>query len=141
MITARAGRRALMLFVAAGFLLSLITLLYEARGGAVAGNIVQSVIARLLKLYVPLLALMTSFYFSERGDLQEGRKETSLDTFILATTVAATWSLLPAVLLVISQTVEGALRMLDTFEVFGNTLAVAALAFYFSRSGPKRKAG
>ena len=133
MISARAGRRALLVIVLFAFACAFATLAFVGRQGAVSGDVARTIIARLLRLYVPLLALMASFYFSDRGRSGRGRG-TSPETYWFALVILVVWTFLPVVLLAFSDTVEAAVRTLDTFEVFGNTLAVASIGFYFAKS-------
>lgn len=139
MISATVGRRVLLIIVVAGFAAALIILTVVGRGGAVTDEAAGPVIARLLRLYVPLLALMASFYFSERGQSRRGRGTTP-ETFWLATAVVFAWSFLAPILILLTEKVEGAVRTLDMFEVFGDTLAVAAIGFYFARSASESPA-
>ena len=137
MIAARTGRRTLLAVVVLGFATAFLVLVVIGRGGAVSAETFRDVSARLLKLYVPLLGLVASFYFSEHGLRSRRGKATNVETFLLATGLAGAWCLLPGVLIAATDTVENAVRLLDTFEIFGSTMAVSALGFYFSKTSPE----
>lgn len=135
MIHARTGRLTLFAIVMSGFVLALIVLAIVGRGGAVSEAISLRVVGRLMKLYSPLVGLMGAFYFSEKGHSTGGNVAlTSTDKFAIACCVVGLWAGLPVLLLTITNTVEGAMRLLDSFEAFGSALAVTALAYYFSIS-------
>ena len=91
---------------------------------------------RLAKVYLPLLGLICAFYFSETGGGKGARKRTSVEAFSLAVIVTAAWAALPPVFLLFGETIDSAIRTINAVDLFGNTLAVSALAFYFSKSTP-----
>ena len=91
-------------------------------------------IKKLLEHYVPLLGILAGFYFSERADAK-GKSQTSIEAFLFALVVIGIGVLGPPVLIALGDTIEAALRLLDTVAVIGTSLASACLAFYFSKSG------
>jgi hypothetical protein len=56
----------------------------------------------------------------------------------VAKVVWAVWGILPPLLLLTTETVEGAMRYLDSAAV-ANTLPMGALTYYFSKSGKTTK--
>ncbi len=140
MIDASFGRRVLLILIIAGAFAAFGVLYAIGYGGAVSEEVARRAIDRLLKLYVPLFGLIGGFYFSEFGQSSMGTiRKTSKETFGLAVVFVGVWVALTPLFLALSETVESALRLLDSFDVFGSTIAVAALAFYFSKSAPEKR--
>jgi hypothetical protein len=134
-IRAKTGRLVLLLLVVAGFLLAFAFEGFAGRNGAVSSEVSLNVTQRLLKLYLPLFGLVSAFYFSERAQTVERNPLTTpLEGFGFACVVVGIWAGLPALLFVTQDTFESVLRILDSFDVFGSTIAITALAYYFSVS-------
>ena len=138
MILANTGRRFLLIAVVGGFLIALGVMFYLARSGAAAEDTMSLVIKRLLKVYLPLLVLMGAFYFSEKSSSNHpASNQTSIEAFFFALAAVSLWCALPTFLLFVSDTFDAALRLLDAFEIFGETISVAAMTYYFSISAPE----
>ncbi len=134
-IRAKTGRLVLLLIVITGFMLAFAVQAFVGRDGAVSSEVGLNVIQRLLKVYLPLFGLIGAFYFSERGQSTErGSLRTPVEGFGFACAVVGIWVGLPPLLLLVAKTFESVLRILDSFEIFGSTIAVTALAYYFSVS-------
>lgn len=113
MIQSRNGRRYLLIILLAGFLLAFLTQMLLGRGGMVSEETSQKVVERILKIFVPLFALVGAFYFSEHGHREPSEQQsTSPESFFLAAILSAIWVFLPTIALLISQTFESALRLL-----------------------------
>lgn len=138
MIRAVIGRRCILLFILMGFILSFCILTWVGRGGAISYQSAAPVIKKLLAHYLPLLAILAGFYFSERATKEEGAS-TTIETFVFALTVVLLWAFGPSALIALSDTIEGAMRILDSFAVIGTSLTSASIAFYFSKSGKSRR--
>lgn len=134
MISSTYGRRVIAGLILFGFVTAFLILCFVSRGGAATFDTVSLVIDKLLQHFVPLLAILVGFYFSERAVDEEG-KATSIEALVLATFLVGCWSISPAVLLIASETLPAAMRLLDSVAVIGTSLASACLAFYFSKSG------
>jgi hypothetical protein len=134
LISSQSGRRIVLGLILAGFIASLLTLWFVSRGGAVTFETAKDVIARLLQHYVPLLSILVGFYFSERALAEDGAR-ISKDTLILAIVLIGGWTLLPPVLLVACDTVNAAMRLMETVSTIGHSLTAACLAYFFSKSG------
>jgi len=133
MIRSVVGRRCLLAVLLIGFVLSFAFLAWVGRGGAISFQAAVPAIKKLLEHYVPLLAILAGFYFSERVATDVGQ-ETSVETFVFATVVVGIWALAPPILIATSDTIEAAIRILETLGVIGTSLTSAALVFYFSKS-------
>lgn len=133
MIRSLVGRRALLAVLLIGFVLSFAFLAWVGRGGAISFQAAGPAIKKLLEHYVPLLAILAGFYFSERAVTDEGQK-TSVETFMFASVVVGIWALAAPVLIAVSDTIEAAMRILETLAVIGTSLTSASLVFYFSKS-------
>ena len=127
-----------MAFILIGFIFSFVILAWVGRGGAISYEAAEPAIKKLLAHYVPLLAILAGFYFSERA-IDARENQTSLETFVFAVIVVGLWVLIPPLLIAFSTTIEAALRFLDSVGVFGTSLGSACLAFYFSKSAKLRK--
>lgn len=134
MIHSLIGRRTILALILVGFVLSFAILWWVGRGGAISFQAASPAIKKLLEHYVPLLAILAGFYFSERAATDEGNK-TSVETFAFALVLVGIWVLGPPVLIAVSETIEASMRLLESVAVIGTSLASACLAFYFSKSG------
>jgi len=134
MISSRAGRLGLFVTILAGAVLTAAILAWQSRDGAISPEVVDREAKRLVGHYAVMLAVVAGFYFSERNAAGDGTS-TAVEAFVLAMVLVGTWSLGPPVLIALSATIESAMRHLDSMSVIGASLASAALAFYFSRSG------
>jgi hypothetical protein len=134
MIGSTYGRRIIAGLILFGFLGALLSLWFVSRGGAATFETASPIISKLLQHFVPLLAIVGGFYFSERAVEEQGRP-TTVEALILATVLIGCWAVAPSVLLLASDTLPAAMRLLDSVAVIGTSLASACLAFYFSKSG------
>jgi hypothetical protein len=134
MIRAIVGRRVLFALILCALVLSFSVLAVIGRGGAISHGTAIHVVKRLIEFYAPLVGVLAGFYFSELGSSNgKTTHATSIEAFALATCLVGAWVSLPPLLLAVVDTVEGALRFLDTVAIVG-ALAMGALAFYFSKS-------
>jgi uncharacterized integral membrane protein len=127
------GRRIILVLMLSGFILSFIVLWWIGRNGAISFEAAAPAIKVLMQHYLPLLAILGGFYFSERAFVDQGG-DTSIETVAFALVVVGIWVLGPPILIAISQTIEGAMRLLDSGAIIGTSLVSACLAFYFSKS-------
>ena len=134
MIASVVGRRSILTLILAGVLLSFGILAWQSRGGAISYDSAAPAIKKLLEHYAPLLAIVAGFYFSERATPTEG-SSTASETFILAVVFVGLWVLGPPVLITFSDSIDAAMRLLDSVGAIGTSLTSAAIAFYFSKSG------
>lgn len=135
MVSSSTGRRAILALVILGFLASLCALWYVSLGGAVSFDAAQPLLVALLNQYIPLLAILAGFYFSERATIKSS-VETSAETFLFAIFIVTIWVFGPPILLLATPTVEAAKRLLDTANVLGTSLTSGCLVYYFSKSAP-----
>ncbi len=133
MISSTYGRRIVAGLILVGFLVAFLALWFVSRGGAATFETVSPVINKLLQHFVPLLAIVGGFYFSELA-IEEQGKSTTVEALVLATALVGCWALAPSILLLASETLPSAVRLLDSVAVIGTSLASACLAFYFSKS-------
>lgn len=133
MTRSQVGRRIILVLILLGFIFSFMILWWVGRGGAISSETSSSAIKLLIGHYLPLLAILGGFYFSERAVVDQG-SDTSIETVAFALIIVGLWVLGPPILIAISQTIEGAMRLLDAGAVIGTSLVSACLAFYFSKS-------
>ena len=140
MIASQTGRRLLLALILLGAVLAFVTQFLLGRDGTVSEPVSQKVIDQFLKHFIPLFGIVGAFYFSEKGDTEAGNTSRSaVEGFIFALVCVGIWVLLPTISLLISQTFESALRLLERFEAFGTTIAVTGLTYFFSTSAPPRR--
>lgn len=128
------GRWILMLLILASALLAHALLFFVSRGGRIHTEGVQSTVRALLDVYLPLLAIMAAFYFAETATARGRDQTVDLQILVFSVVVTAVWALAPVALLVFVPTVERMQEMLRTLEPFGQTAALAAVAFFFGKS-------
>ena len=131
------SRKVLLGTLVAGGALAFVTLTIVGRGGAISGSTAEAATKGLLEHYLPLLTIAGAFLFSDHRRSNRSRYfVSSTETFAFAFIVVAIWAMLPPLLLVLSDTVEGAFRQLDSFKIFGSSLSVGAFTYYFASSTP-----
>ena len=108
MINSTSGRRLLFGLILTGFMSAFLILWLVSRGGAATFESVAPVISKLLSHYVPLLALLAGFYFSERESLDQGQA-TSVEALVLAALLTGSWAFAPPILLFASDTLQAAI--------------------------------
>jgi hypothetical protein len=87
----------------------------------------------LLDMYLPPVALMCAFYFGEKGTTDAKDRATSFESLLFSMIITGIWVVTPPFLIYFCQTVEMAMRSLDALKIYGQTTALAAVAFYFAR--------
>lgn len=131
-ISNRTGRLCLMVVVLIAFLMSMASLFWLSRGGAIHPVERQETMVKLVGVYLPLLSLIGAFYF---GGSNKSKQLSSLRTeaFVFAIAVTSIWVLTPVFFLWLENAIEDVVSDLDKVKLFGDTLALAAIGFYFSR--------
>ena len=129
-ISADKGRSILMLIIIGSAILAHLILIYESRDGRIHPEGIKSTIHCFLGLYLPLIAAMSVFYFTEKKN-NKGKRFVNLQTFIFALIVTTAWVLLPILFLISGFTVEKIQDLLQAFRPFGDTVAVVAVVFFF----------
>lgn len=137
-MSSKTGKRFILAAILSGFLLSFVILAWASSGGAISFNAAEPAIKKLLEHYIPLLAILAGFYFSDRS-LEPGDNQTSIETFIFSVAIVGIWSLIPPILIFFCDTIESGMRLLESVGVLGSSLGSACLAFYFSKSGKTDK--
>lgn len=138
------GRVALMLAVLLSFLASIGLLFFISRGGAVHVSGITFALKELLEIYLPLLAIMAAFYFAEHAAEAPTTTSSSLESFVFAFSVTAVWIFAPPCLLALTQwPIEDIFAFLndDAVGLFGQTLAVGAVTYYFSTANLTKQTG
>lgn len=95
---------------------------------------VDIVSAFILSVYLPLIAIMAGFYFSEKHTPPAGRK-TSLETFFFAALVAGVWVGAPPVFIIFASQTVRAIELLTQWRTWGESIAALAISFYFAKPG------
>ncbi|WP_414158481.1 hypothetical protein ACMGG8_22910 [Pseudomonas sp. BNK-45] len=133
MTRSHVGRRIILFLILLGFILSFVVLWWVGSGDAISPETNSSAIKLLVGHYLPLLAILGGFYFSERSVVDQGGN-TSIETVTFALIIVGLWVLGPPMLIAVNSTIEGAMRLIDSGAVIGTSLVSACLAFYFSKS-------
>lgn len=132
-ISPRTGRVWLMILVVVSFLGAMVSLFLIASGGAIHSQMFQSAAAKLLGFYLPLLSLISVFFFTKGKD-ETSAAGTPIEAFLFAIVIVTLWVSAPILLLWFGNFIEDILAMMETFKPFGDTLAFAALGYFFSKS-------
>ena len=133
MISSVVARRAILIALVAGFGLAFSALWFVSHDGAASWTTTGPAIGRLLEIYVPLLGILAGFYFAERPAVLKGR-QTPIEGFAYAMVLICVWVFVAPLALLLSSTVDAAMRLLNSISVLGTSLAASALAFFFSKS-------
>jgi hypothetical protein len=132
-ILSRAGRLWLMAVVVVFLVGAIACLFWIGRGEAIRSEMKTAALIDLLGFYMPLLSLMAAFYFGGRQPDRDD-KASPLDTFVVALVFTSLWTLVPMFLLLFGGTIEDILETLKKMKPFGDTLALAAIGYYFSNN-------
>ncbi|QQO53877.1 MAG: hypothetical protein N838_11430 [Thiohalocapsa sp. PB-PSB1] len=127
------GRLILMIIVVGSALGAFLALAYAGRDGGIIWDTVKSVMNDLLGIYLPLIAMMSAFYFGEAKPLPERASE-PVQTFLFTLITAGVWVLLPPVLILFGGAIEGVQETLTLLKPYGETIAAAGIGYYFARS-------
>jgi hypothetical protein len=130
-ISPKTGRMLLMGVVFVFFVSAIASLFWLGRGGALRYELRMDAIAKLLAFYLPLFSLMAAFYFGQR---QRTNNRIDIEPFIFAAAILSTWVLTPVFLLWLADNIKEALGYIEKTKPFGDTLALSAVGYYFSKS-------
>lgn len=95
---------------------------------------IDTVSAFLLSVYVPLVAIMAGFYFSEKSTT-ESRGKTGLETFLFAAFVTGVWVVAPPLFIIFAPQTVRAIEFLTQWRTWGESIAALAISFYFAKPG------
>jgi hypothetical protein len=136
-ISSRSGRSWLMLSIAACFVGAVLCLMFVSRDGGIGSKNLSEAFFKILGFYIPLLALVATFFFR---DNQGGTTaKTPKETFYVALFITALWVLTPIFLLFSVQYIEDILTYIDRLTPLGQSLALMALGYYFTKRPTKEK--
>jgi len=114
------------------FVCSVLLLLWLGRGDGIAPHLKLSALGKLAGFYLPLLSLMAAFYFVGTA----GRRRSAtvpIDAFVFAMVIVFLWVLIPLFLLSFLF-VEDFLVTIEKVKPFGDSLALAAVGYYFAKN-------
>lgn len=131
-IAARTGRLWLMGIVAACFVGALFSLVFVARGGAISSDNLQTAVVKFLGFYLPLLSLIGAFQFKDRQ--RDTGSESPIETFLSAIFIILLWASTPILLLASGLIIEEILGYIEKLIPVGESLALMAIGYYFSKS-------
>ena len=114
--------------------ISFLALYYIGYGGAISEEGSKQAIKQLLAIYLPLITMMAAFYFGEPAQPGNQEKETPLESFLFSFVVVALWMFCPPLFVIFGVTIESTLRTIDSFLIYGETIAASGVAYYFARS-------
>jgi hypothetical protein len=113
------------------FIVSLIVVLWLGRDGGIDYDNKKMALGKLAAFYVPLVTLMAAFYFGKaRGTT--ARTSVPLEVFLFAAGIVTLWVITPVFLLVVLF-IEDVLVELQTIKPYGDSLALLAFGYYFSK--------
>jgi hypothetical protein len=131
-VSTRSGRIWLLVITLTGFLLSITSLFWISRGGAISQVNRNNAASKLLEVYLPLLSLICAFLFGTKNTRK--KMHTSVEAFLFAVTVTFLYSFAPAFFLWFGEYIEDIVDLLMKAKPFGDVLVLAAIGFYFSKS-------
>jgi Mn2+/Fe2+ NRAMP family transporter len=120
--------------IAGCLIVAMVYLFSVAGGGAIGSKNLLNAVVKFLGFYVPLLSLVATFFFKERqGD---GDSATPAVTFYFAMFIVTIWVLTPILILLSGLYIEEVLDYIDRLIPLGESLALMALGYYFTKSSP-----
>lgn len=139
------GRRTLLLFILAGFFMSILILLGFERF-LLLDNVLIST-NKIIDYYLPMISLLLGCYLSEIGSSSHSDSTTLIETYFITIAIAGIWIfLLPIMLLKIFYinplimhdntipllTIENLWEIIDKYRYLSGTVMMA-IGFYFSK--------
>lgn len=132
-IASSQGRWLLMLMVIGAAVISFAVLFFIGRGGAIAAETSKTTTKELLEIYLPLIAIMSAFYFGQ-DQPQFGEGKTSIEVFSFSLLTVGLWVFCPPVLMYFGGAIEDILETLSLLKPYGETVSAAAIAYFFAKS-------
>jgi len=130
-VSSKTGRLYLMITVLIGFIVSLIVVLWLGRDGGISYDNKKIALGKLAAFYIPLVTLMAAFYFGKaRGTTL--KTSVPLEAFLFAAGIVTLWVITPIFLLVVLF-IEDVVIELQTIKPYGDSLALLAFGYYFSK--------
>ncbi len=130
------GRLSLMLVVLISAILSFLTLLITGKIREIQSEAIMQAIKVLIEIYLPLITMMAAFYFGQNIPRSE-KNQTSIEIFIFAIITVGIWVVSPIVLFILGGTIDNIIGIISLLKPYGETVAVAGVAYYFAKSGNK----
>ena len=131
-ISASKGRLLLMGVIGIGLIIAMVYLFSVASGGAIGSKNLQNSVVKFLGFYIPLLTLAATFFF--KGSPGAEDNPTPAGTFYFAVFIVSVWALTPILLLFSGLFIEEVLDYIDRLIPLGQSLALMALGYYFTKS-------
>ncbi|HEY0407085.1 MAG TPA: hypothetical protein VGC89_15245 [Pyrinomonadaceae bacterium] len=120
-----------MSLIAACFVGALLCLHFIFGNGAISSENQSAALFKLLGFYIPLLTLVATFFFVDK---QGGaNSKTPKETFFVALFITGLWVLTPIFLMLAIWFIEDVLDYLDKLIPVGQSLALMALGYYFTK--------
>jgi hypothetical protein len=130
-ISSMTGRLVLLTIVSLGLVLSIASLFWIGRDGGIRPELQRDGTIDLVAFYVPYFFLMGAFYFGEGKKRAATR---SLEPFIFAVVITIVWMVTPICsMLLTNWAIQDIFRFLEKIRVLGDSAALAALGYYFSK--------
>jgi hypothetical protein len=130
----RTGRLWLLGIIVVCFISAMFSLVFVARGGAISSGNLQTAVVKFLGFYLPLLSLVGTFLFKTNQEAISS--DTPLETFLAAIFIISLWALTPVLLLSSGLIIEEVLSYIEKLIPLGQSLALMAIGYYFSKSTP-----
>lgn len=135
-IKSSTGRIALISFTISGMLFGGVVIVLRGSGGSLVSPAMTEALKLLVQFYLPMLAVITAFYFSESGKMKstENSESTDFEIFFVTIVLVALWAFLPPISLIINDTYQSAFELTKNLKGYGDAIGVGALAYYFSQT-------
>ena len=132
-VSSQKGRWILMIVILGSFIASFLILFIVGRHGRIAAEGIYATIKELIGIYLPLIAMMTAFYFGQqRAGLQTN--STTIETFVFSVLTVSAWVLIPPIFILFGGAIESIFDTINLLKPYGDTVAAAGVAFYFART-------
>lgn len=114
------------------FVCSIITLLWIGRDGGIKAELKIQGFGKLAAFYLPIVLLMLAFYFGRKRSRRRNAT-VPLENFVFTLIVIIAWVLTPVFLLVFIPAIEDTLATLEKIKPYGDSVALVAIGYYFSK--------
>ena len=130
-ISSNKARLYVMAIIAIAFVGALIALFVSARGGAINDNNQLDALVKVIGFYLPLLAIIGTFYFKDKRGGTDS--EMTKSTFLFAVFIILLWVLIPILLLSFKQYIETIMSWTDKINALCVSFINMAVAYIFSK--------
>jgi hypothetical protein len=127
------GRLLMLITVLACFVISIMVVLYNSRGGRADEEEIKDACKQLGQIFIPFLTIMGGFKVAEHNISKTSPVQSS-NAALYSLLILSLWSIAPIAILLWSDTLPQAIRFIRELSTILQGLAAGAIAFYFSKT-------